>query len=85
MDQREEKLPAWARQLIDSLRLRVESATEPLVREIARLRPRAELLEARNSALTELLDCAAKGGHKTAKEIMDILMAYELILKKRED
>ena len=83
LDPREAKLPAWAQQLIASLRLRIDATRDPLVMEIARLRPQVELLKARNEAFTELFECAARGGHKTAKEIMDIITAYELTLTKR--
>ncbi len=83
-DPREEKLPNWARQLIASLRLRLDAKVDPLVAELAKLRPRVELLMARESAMTELLECAARGGHKTAKEIVEIIGTYDLTLTPRE-
>ena len=52
--------------------------------EIAKLRPQVALLKARNEALTELLECAARGGHKTASEIVDIIHGYDLTLTKKE-
>ncbi len=77
-DRREAALPKWVKELIDDLRKRVQFATEPMVKELARLRPQVELLKTRNEALTELLECAARGGHKTAQEIMEIIRAYDL-------
>lgn len=84
MDEREAKLPQWTQDLIASLRERLSIQNEPLIREVAKLRPQVELLKARNEALTELLDCAARGGHKTAQEIMEIIQAYGLELNKKE-
>lgn len=82
MDPREEKLPQWAQQLIKGLRERADIAREPLVREVAKLRPQVELLRRRNEALTELLECAAKGGHPTAQEIIAIIGDCDLILRQ---
>jgi hypothetical protein len=84
MDDREAKLPAWARELIADLRRRVQCATEHLAAEVAKFRPQMELLKSRNEALTELLDCAARGGHKTAQAIMEIIRAYDLTLSTKE-
>lgn len=81
-DEREAKLPAWAQQMIASLRLRAATATEVGAKEIATLRARNELLERRTSALEELLTCAAKGGHKTAQEIISVLESYSLSVVK---
>lgn len=58
-DERENRLPQWAKQLIADLRRKVQQCNEPMIAEIAKLRPQVELLKARNEALTELLDCAA--------------------------
>ena len=85
MDPRESKLPVWVQQLIANLRLRIDNVCDPFVREITKLQPRLKLLEARNSALIELLECAARGGHKTAQEIMAIIGAYDLTLTKLEE
>ncbi len=84
MDEREAKLPAWARETIANLRAKLEAATDPLVKELSQLRPRMELLKARNEALQELLECAAKGGHRSSQEIMDIIGQYDLTLTKRD-
>ena len=84
MDEREAKLPVWAQQTINDLRKRLNDQNNPLTREIASLRPRVELLKNRNEALTELLECAAKGGHKTAKEIVEVLQTFELTLTPKE-
>lgn len=80
MDERENKLPAWAKQTIADLRLRVANNAEPLARELVNLRPRVELLNARNGALMELLECAAKGGHITSQAIVETLRGYTLEL-----
>lgn len=85
MDEREVRLPAWAQQLIADLRKKVQYGNEPLMKELAKLRPQVELLMARNGALTELLECAAMGGHKTAQEIVKIIEAYDMTLTKREE
>ncbi len=85
MEPKEENLPVWAKQLIADLRRHVQYGNEPLLKEISQLRPQVELLKRRNEALTELLDCAAKGGHTTAKEIMDVISTYNLTLTKEGD
>lgn len=79
-DDREDKLPAWAKQIIHDLRQRLRTSNEPLVAELAKLRPQVEFLKRRNEALTELLECAALGQHKTAAEIVAILHTYDLTL-----
>lgn len=73
MDEREKNLPKWAQELIASLRRRVESGNEPLLREVARLRPLNEKLKSENEAYREFLDCAARGKHMTAQAIVDVL------------
>jgi hypothetical protein len=83
-DPREEKLPAWARALVTDLRNKVAAGAEPLKTELDRIRPKREELKRRNEALTELLECAALGRHKTAAQIMEILSAYSLKLVKEE-
>lgn len=84
-DPREARLPNWAREIINNLRKRLEAATEPMVKELAKLRPQMALLKARNESMQELLECAAKGGHRSAQEIMDIIGQYDLTLTKRGD
>jgi hypothetical protein len=79
MDDREAKLPVWAKELLAYQRKQVAMANEPLVRELATLRPLVEKLKNKNSALTQLLECAAKGGHITAQEIVAELRVHELI------
>lgn len=81
-DERIAKLPTWARELIADLRRRVEYGNEPLLAEVARSRPRIEKLERENGALRELLDCAARGGHKEAAEIVEVIRGYGLELVK---
>lgn len=84
-DDRELKLPAWAREIIKDLRFRLSIQNESLIREVTKLRPLVEYQKRKNEAMTDLLECAARGGHKTAQEIMDIIGQYELTLTKRED
>lgn len=84
MDEREKKLPSWAQQIIADLRKRVQYGTEPLIAELAKLRPQVELLKAREGALTELLNCAARGGHKTSQDIIEIIESYGLVLSTKE-
>jgi hypothetical protein len=78
MDEREAKLPAWARELIANLRRAVQDKYGPLHRELDQLRPQVQRLTARNEALTELLECAARGGHATSQTIIDILKQYPI-------
>jgi hypothetical protein len=85
LDEREKSLPKWAQTLIAELRQRVQFGNEALLNEVAKLRPQVEFLKRRNEALTELLDCAAKGNHKTAIEIMEIIRSYSLTLTKEEE
>lgn len=85
MEEREKNLPRWAQELIADLRKRVSAAVDPLTREIARLRPERDTLKARNEALIELLECAARGGHKTAQDIVNVLAGYSLTLTKDEN
>ncbi len=84
MDPREIKLPMWAQELINTLRARLDISRDPLLTEVAKLRPQVELLKERNGALTELLQCAAKGGHTTSVEIMNIINEFDLVLAKKE-
>lgn len=84
MDTREERLPVWTRELLADLRRKVMTATEPLYRELNQLRPRMEKLKRQNEALTELLDCAARGGHPTAVEIAKMIEAYGLNRNQEE-
>jgi hypothetical protein len=83
-DEREKNLPKWAQEMIRGMRLRFRSGTESMASELARLRPRVQLLENRLAATEELLTCAAMGGHKTAAEIMEVLRGYSLSLAKDE-
>lgn len=85
MDPRESNLPKWAQELIADLRRRVQYGNEPVIAEIAKLRPQVETFKARNDGLTELLACAAKGGHVTSIDITNILDGYELELRKHEE
>lgn len=84
VDERENKLPVWARELIADLRMRVQYGNEPLLDEVAKLRPQVEVLKRRNEALTELLQCAARGGHKTSQEVIAIIEEFDLTLTKRD-
>lgn len=80
-DLRENNLPKWAQELLKNLRFQLETALEPAVQarrklEVAeeRCRRQASVLD----ALQELLFTAAKGGHKTAHEIVTVLHSYEI-------
>lgn len=84
-DEREKSLPKWAQQMIAELRQRINSNEEPLLKELVRLRPKVELLQASNEALHELLRCAAKGGHVSAADIESVLSGYDLQLVKSDD
>lgn len=83
MDPRENSLPKWSQQLIADLRNRVKYAVEPMVTELARLRPQVERLKAHNEAMQDLLSCAARGGHKTAQEIIEVIERYDLVLREK--
>ena len=56
--------------------------SEPLISELATIRPQVELLKRRIAATEELLSCAAKGGHMTAQEIINVLESYSLTVTK---
>jgi len=83
MDARESKLPQWARAELARLRTQVKAGNEPLLAEVAKSRPRIELLKRQVDAMTELLTAAAKGGSKTAAEIVDVLESYGLTVTER--
>lgn len=76
MDQREQNLPFWAQKLITELRERIATSNQPLIKELAKLRPQVAALTAKNDALRELLGMAALCGHATASEIMAVIDAY---------
>jgi hypothetical protein len=82
MDEREKHLPKWAQSALNDLRHQLQTQHESLKRELERLRPKVERLEVSNAAMLELLQCAAKGGHMTAKEIVQLLEGYTLQLVK---
>lgn len=83
-DPREKNLPKWAQDIISDLRKRIEYVREPLVAEIAKMRPQYERYKARYEAMQELIDCAAKGEHKDAQEIITIIENYDLELRKKK-
>lgn len=85
MDPREKSLPKWAQHVINDLCKRIEASQEPLLGELASLRSRVELLSARYEAMTELIQCAARGGHATSTEIVAIIEAFNLELRQKED
>ena len=84
MSDRESKLPQWVQSLLADLRSRLEKQNEPLMQELTFLRPKVELLKSKNEAMQELLECAAKGGHTTAVEIVKIIEGYDIQLIKKE-
>jgi hypothetical protein len=83
-DDREKNLPKWAQEIINRLRRDLEQRGEILAREVAKLRPLVDLYKARNDALTELLECAARGQHKPSQEIIEILQTYDLTLTRHQ-
>ena len=85
MDEREANLPKWAQQVIQELRKSIKHLAEGPAREIAKLTRENVLYQRRFEAMTELLECAARGDHKTAQEIVSIIQAYSLELVKDED
>ncbi len=84
MDEREAKLPLWARETIANLRrqLQIKPDTQDTINK---LRLQLELMKAKNEAMTELIECAARGGHKQSVEIMDIIGNYDLTLTKHDE
>lgn len=76
MDSREVNLPKWAQELIKDLRQRVQFGNEPLLKEVAELRPKVASLRAKNDALMELLSMAAKGGHLASSDIIAVISEY---------
>lgn len=76
MDSREQNLPKWAQDIINHLRKRVQYGNEPLIAELAKLRPKVEALKAKNDALIELLQAAARGGHMTSSDIITVITEY---------
>lgn len=84
IDPREAALPKWAMEKLHYLRTALAQSSEQQRKEIAALRPKVEKLERKNAALEELLTCAAKGGHKTAQEIIAVIESYALTLTPNE-
>jgi hypothetical protein len=80
----EASLPKWAQERLERFRSDLQKAREPLLKELGVLRPKVELLEARNAALVELLQAAARGGHLAAADIVRTLEGYELQLVKAD-
>lgn len=84
MDEREKNLPKWAQEHLYNLRLAHRAALESTAKELATLRPQVELLKRSLAGMQELLECAAKGGHLTAAQIVDTLAGYSLTLTKED-
>lgn len=53
-----------------------------LLKQLDTYRAQVKKLKARNYALTELLECAARGGHMVAQQIIDVIGGYNLELVK---
>jgi cell division protein FtsB len=85
IDEREKNLPKWAQELLNDTRKSAASANEALTRELAALRPRVKLLEAEKGAMMELLQAAARGEHKDAAAIIEVLDGYGLTLTKEDE
>ncbi len=85
MDERENKLPVWAKETLANLRRQVQRGNEPLIKECATLRPLVVKLRAENDALKDLLAAAAKGGHLTAQQIIGVIEEYAPWKDEEED
>lgn len=79
-EERMKKLPVWARDYI--LRLETRVAELQGGRELNQAKFRVKYLEQQNKlyknridAMTDLVTCAARGGHETAKEFVDRVIA----------
>lgn len=79
MDERIQKLPIWAREIISNL----EKRPQTLANEVLRLRKRVEHLELvnrkahnHNDAMIEMFRCAAKGGNEVAAAVQRIVEDY---------
>lgn len=80
-DPREANLPKWAQELLKQLRTQIGTALEPAVfarRKLAEVERRLRDRDAVICSLHELLFTAAKGGHRTAQEIVGVLQSYEI-------
>ncbi len=80
-DEREHRLPAWARDTLKRLRVQLETALEPAVdarRKLEACQAKCQKQSDVLSALQELLFTAAKGGHRTSQEIVSVLESYEV-------
>lgn len=82
------RLPAWARNLIK----RLETANEPMVEEVVKLRREAERSKEianryrdANHALMELLSKAGFAGLDWARAVVDTLNGYEIFRGPKED
>jgi hypothetical protein len=79
MEEKIAKLPAWARQHINTLELRAQPNTE----ELSRLRKEVERQQAINrrqadriEAMVQMFQCAAKGGNEIAIAVQKIVEDY---------
>lgn len=84
VDPRESKLPAWVQDRFKYLRTVIRRQREDIPKDIAAVRERNTLLERKCGALEELITCAARGGHKTAAEVVNVLESYSLTLTRDE-
>lgn len=75
-DNRWDKLPKWARERIEFLEKSLRDSTAPLRRERDHYHSRLTRAEEKLSAVKDLLEKAALGGHVSAKTVIDTLMEY---------
>jgi hypothetical protein len=85
MDDREKRLPNWVQEELRQLRFRLQSQGEVLTKEVAKLRNENIFLDRKYAALMELITCAAKGGHRTSEEIIQVLDSYNLTVTKDKE
>ncbi len=82
-----EKLPAWAREYIRELEQQAEPGNAELSRlrqEITQARIYARKLQARMDAMTEIFQCAARGGSETAQAYVDRIV-NEYTCEEKDD
>lgn len=68
------RLPAWARELIKRLEIAPEQMTDQAVagaKKLAHMEEQYKKLKCRCDIMHELLTCAARGGHDTAKAYVE--------------
>lgn len=82
-EDRELRLPVWAQRELKLLRDRVKYGNDAMLKELVVLRPKVEKLQQELGGIRDLLDCAAKGGHMTSEQIINVLQSYDLTVVKK--